>query len=81
MTTPAAMETERIRRVMEHHSTPIDTARVFARCTPLLAVYNHLVLIGDGFNAPPTVQELIDATRQGYAGAFVVGEDLMTFCP
>ena len=54
---------------------------MFARCAPKLAVYNHLVLIGDGVNAPPTVQELIDATRQEYEGAFVVGEDLMTFCP
>lgn len=81
MTTPAAMEIERIRRVMGHHSTPQDAARVFAKCTPKLAVFNHLVLIGDGINAPPTVQELIDATRQEYDGAFVVGEDLMSFCP
>lgn len=81
MTRPASMDIERIRRVMGHHSTPADAARVFARCAPKLAVYNHLVLIGDGVNAPPTVQELIDATRQEYEGAFVVGEDLMTFCP
>ena len=65
MTRPASMDIERIRRVMGHHSTPADAARVFARCAPKLAVYNHLVLIGDGVNAPPTVQELIDATRQG----------------
>ena len=81
MTHPAAMDSERIRRVMAHHSTPADAARVFARCAPRLAVYNHLVLIGDGVHAAPTVQELIDATRQGYQGAFVVGEDLMSFCP
>ncbi|WP_448043234.1 MBL fold metallo-hydrolase [Bradyrhizobium liaoningense] len=81
MARPASMDSERIRRVMGHHSTPKDAARVFAKCAPKLAVYNHLVLIGDGVNAPPTVQELIDATRREYDGAFAVGEDLMTFCP
>jgi ribonuclease Z len=80
MTRPAVMEIERFRRIIAHHSTPQDAARVFAKCTPKRAVFNHLVLIGDGVNAPPTVQELIDATREGYDGAFVVGEDLMTFC-
>lgn len=81
MTRPPAMEIERIRRVMGHHSTLQDAARVFAKCAPRLAVFNHLVLIGDGVNAPPTVQELTDATRRDYDGAFVVGEDLMSFCP
>ena len=37
------------------------------------------ILIGNGDDAPPSVQELIDATRREYDGAFVVGEDLMTF--
>ena len=81
MTRPASMKTEQIRRVMAHHSTPQDAARVFEKCAPKLAVFNHLVLIGDGNNAPPTVQELIEATRQEYDGVFIVGEDLMTFCP
>lgn len=81
MAGPAAMDVERIRRVMGHHSTPQDAARVFARCAPKLAVFNHLVLIDDGINGPPTIQSLIDATRQDYDGAFVVGEDLMAFCP
>ncbi len=79
MTRPRLMEIERIRRVLGHHSTPKDAARVFVKCAPRLAVFNHLVLIGDGDDAPPSVQELIDATRQEYDGAFVVGEDLMTF--
>lgn len=79
MTRPHLMEVERIRRVMGHHSTPKDAARVFAKCTPGLAVFNHVVLIGDSDNAPPSVRDLIEATRQGYDGAFVVGEDLMTF--
>jgi len=63
---------------MGHHSTPSDAARVFAKCAPGLAVFNHVVLIGDGDDAP-SVQELIDVTRHAYDGAFVVGEDLMTF--
>ncbi|WP_061848929.1 MBL fold metallo-hydrolase [Bradyrhizobium sp. DOA1] len=81
MVRPASMEIERIRRVIGHHSTPADAARVFAKCAPKLAVYNHLVLIDDGESGPPTAQDLIDATRQDYDGAFVVGEDLMAFCP
>ncbi|KRP99152.1 hypothetical protein AOQ72_15275 [Bradyrhizobium yuanmingense] len=60
---------------MGHHSTPADAARVFAECAPGLAVYNHLVLIDDGKSGPPTVQELMDRTRQGYDGAVVVGEE------
>lgn len=79
MTKPHLTEVDRIRRVIGHHSTPTDAARVFARCAPRLAVFNHLVLIGDGVTAPPSVQELTDATRAKYRGAFVVGEDLMTF--
>jgi len=79
MTRPHLMETERIRRVMEHHSAPRDAGRVFAKCAPRLAVFNHLVLIGDGDSAPPSVQDLIDATRQEYEGALVIGQDLMTF--
>lgn len=42
---------------------------------PGLAVYNHLVLIDDGKSGPPTVQELMDRTRQGCDGAVVVGEE------
>jgi ribonuclease Z len=57
---------------------PKDAARVFAKCAPRLAVLNHVVLIGGGDDAP-SVQELIDAIRQEYDGAFVVGEDLMKF--
>lgn len=79
MTRPHLMEIDRIRRVIGHHSTPTDAARVFARCAPRLAVFNHLVLIGDETTAPPSVQELIDATRQHHDGAFVVGEDLAAF--
>ncbi len=81
MARSASMRIERIRRVMGHHSSPKDAARIFNKCAPKLAVYNHLVLIDDGESGPPTVQELIDATRQDYDGTFVVGEDLMAFYP
>ena len=46
---------------------------------PRLAVFNHVVLLGDESCPPPSMQDLIDATQQDYGGAFVVGEDLMTF--
>ena len=79
MTRPHLMGVERVRRVIGHHSTPKDAGRVFTKCAPRLAVFNHLVLIGDDDSASPSVQELIDATRREYDGAFVVGEDLTTF--
>jgi ribonuclease Z len=79
MTRPQLIDVDRIRRVIGHHSTPQDAAHVFRQTMPRLAVFHHLVLIGDDSCAPPSVQELIDATRKEYGGTFVVGEDLMSF--
>jgi ribonuclease Z len=79
MTRPELMSVERIRRVIDHHSTPQDAAQVFRLAAPGLAVFNHLVLIGDETCPPPSVQDLIDAARETYDGMLVVGEDLMSF--
>lgn len=79
MTRPQLMQVDRIRRVIDHHSTPQDASSVFRQTKPRLAVFHHLVLIGDDSCTPPSIQELIDATRKEYNGTFVVGEDLMSF--
>ncbi len=66
-------------RIIGHHTTPEQAARVFTRLKPRLAVYTHIVLLTtDPEIAAPVIAEVVDATRAGYGGAFEVGEDLMT---
>jgi ribonuclease Z len=59
--------------VFAHHTVPDQTATVFTRSHPRLAVYSHIIQVD------LTDQQLIDLTRKGYGGPLVVGEDLMTF--
>lgn len=67
------------RAIFAHHTTPQDAGRVFTTAKPKLAVYSHLVLIGDATRAPPGLDELVRQTRETYAGPLVVGQDLMRF--
>lgn len=67
------------RAIFAHHTTPQDAGRVFVQAKPKLAVYSHLVLIGDATRAPPSLDELVRQTRETYAGPLVVGKDLMRF--
>jgi ribonuclease Z len=60
------------RRVMAHHTSPEDAARVFAEVGPRLAVYSHIILTG------VSEDELIRRTRSTYSGLVEVGTDLMT---
>jgi ribonuclease Z len=55
------------------HTVPEAAARVFSATKPAMAVATHL---GE---APALTPELEARVRRGYAGRFVVGEDLMTF--
>lgn len=67
-----------LRRVLAHHTSPEDAGRVFTRTHPKLAVYSHIGLSSyDAGVAPPTVDELVAATRTTYAGPLAVGADLM----
>ncbi|MEO6327067.1 MAG: MBL fold metallo-hydrolase, partial [Thermoanaerobaculia bacterium] len=68
----AVRDPERIQRIIDHHTTPEDAGRVFARVKPRLAVYAHIV------PSPTKAQDLIGPTRTTYKGPLVVGEDLMT---
>lgn len=76
---PGLMEEERFQRIIGHHTTPYDAGRVFAQTSPKLAVYTHLVLLGTERIPPPTIADVVSATRQTYGGPLVVGEDLMSF--
>jgi ribonuclease Z len=67
---PKATERERAQQekiIMELHTTAEQTAEVFNRAKPRLAVYSH----GGG------TAELAEA-RKTYAGPLEIGEDLMT---
>ena len=63
------------RAVLDHHITPVDAGRLFARARPKLAVYSHIVVPGD-FTGSAS-EQLISETRKTYDGPLVVGEDLM----
>ncbi len=69
--TRAGAGVERAKVIVDHHTTPQQAGQVFARVRPRLAVYSHIVF------PSATTEELIQATRQTYAGPLEVGEDLM----
>src|SRR5207302_3417870 len=76
---PELMKEAYVRRIIAHHTTARDAGRVFAQTRPKLAVYTHIVRIGNDRYAPPTVDDIVAETRETYDGPLVVGEDLMTF--
>src|SRR5712691_10787341 len=71
-------KSERVRRVMGHHTTPEEAGTVFARVKPKLAVYTHIGLFTIDPISAPTIEDLIALTRKTYAGPLEVGEDLLT---
>jgi ribonuclease Z len=68
-----------IQRIINHHTSPQEAGQVFAQTKPKLAVFTHLVMLASETIAEPTVEELITATRETYAGPLEVGEDLTSF--
>lgn len=79
MARPELLVIPHIQRILNHHTSPQEAGRVFARTTPKLAVFTHLVMLASETTSPPCVEELITATRETYAGPLEVGEDLMSF--
>ena len=68
------VQSEVIRRIMNHHTSPEDAGRVFTESGARLAVYSHVI----GANSESGLSELIRRTRTTYAGELEVGRDLMT---
>lgn len=69
-----------LRRVLAHHTSPEAAGRIFTRVAPKLAVYSHIGLSSyDPTVPPPSVADLVAATRTTYSGRLEVGEDLMRF--
>jgi len=62
--------TERLQRVIEHHTTPQQAGTIFTRVKPKLAVYSHVI--------PGNTPNLIPLTRKTYSGPLEVGDDLMS---
>jgi len=65
-------QSEAVRLVMAHHTSPEQAGRVFAEVQPRLAVYSHIILLR------VSSDDLIRRTRTAYAGALEIGSDLMT---
>lgn len=66
------------RRIIGHHTTPEAAGVIFSRVHPRVAVYTHIVpLTTESDIAPPTLEEIVQATRRTYAGRLELGEDLM----
>ena len=57
--------------IIGHHTTASQAAEIFAQTSPRLAVYTHTI------NRSAVAANLVAATREGYAGPLLVGEDLM----
>ena len=66
------------RRIIGHHTTPEQAGRIFSEAKPKLAVYSHIVLLTTEIDGePPSVDDLVAATRTAYDGPLQVGADLM----
>jgi len=60
--------------ILMQHTTPEQTAKVFNEVKPKLAVYSHISkLYGQ------TEEDILKRTKAHYSGAFIMGEDLMSF--
>ena len=68
---------ERIKLILDHHTTPEEAGIVFSRATPKLAVYTHFVLLSGPGVPEVTLEELVERTRKNYSGPLQIGEDLM----
>lgn len=79
MARPELLKEPYIQRIVGHHTEPRDCGRVFAETRPKLAAFTHIVLLASSAVAPPTLDELVAATRATYGGPLEVGEDLMSF--
>lgn len=79
MAPPELLDEAYIQRILSHHTNPREAGLVFARARPKLAAYSHLVLLASQTIIAPSIQDLIDQTRETYDGALEVGEDLMSF--
>ena len=79
MARPELLGEPHIQRIVNHHTSPQEAGRVFASARPKLAAFTHLVMLASETVDAPSIDELIAATRETYAGPLEVGEALMSF--
>ena len=65
-----------LQNVLSKHTTPEQAGKIFSKAQPKLAVYSHVVLLG---GLTEEEANLIERTKENYAGEVVLGEDLMSF--
>ncbi len=68
----AVADVAKIRRIIDHHTTPEDAGKIFTEVKPRLAVYSHIV------PSPAAEKDLVAPTRKTYSGPLAVGYDLMS---
>ena len=77
---PKLIETSLVvKRIIDHHTSPQEAGRVFSLVAPKLAAYTHFVLLSNADYPEPTLDDLVDYTRETYKGPLQLGEDLMSF--
>ena len=68
-----------IQRILNHHTSAQEAGRIFAQTRPKMAAFTHLVMLASDTVPAPSIDALIAATREAYAGPLTIGEDLMRF--
>lgn len=68
-----------VQRIIAHHTTPREAGMVFSKTKPKMAVYTHIVLLSSEKFPEPTLDDVVNETRQTYSGPLTMGEDLMSF--
>jgi len=67
MAKPQLLGVPVVQRIIAHHTTPRETGIVFTRAHPKLAVYTHLVLLGNTTVAQPSLADVVSEARQTYS--------------
>jgi ribonuclease Z len=67
----AHYDSERVKTIMDHHTTPEEAGELFNKIQPKLAVFSHVIL------PSATKEEVILPTRKKFSGRVELGEDLM----
>src|SRR3954470_22164173 len=76
---PELLSNPFIKRIIDHHTTPREAGQVFTLAKPKMAVYSHLVFLGNDTVPRATVDDIVAGTRETYDGPLQVGADLMSF--
>jgi ribonuclease Z len=67
----ARYDSERMKVILNHHTTPEDAGDLFNKIQPKLGVFSHVIL------PSATKEEIIPPVRKKFSGRVELGEDLM----